>query len=61
MVMVFKLECWLMNSGKCVHSLDDYFADVCCLSEEFGEALKVGNLLGSLNLTVEGDVSIPLS
>jgi hypothetical protein len=31
------------------------------LSEEFEEALKVGNLLGSLDLTVEGDVSKPLS
>ena len=31
-----------------------------CLAEEFGEAIKVGNLLGSLDLTVEGDVSKPL-
>ena len=45
----------------CAYSIDDYFADVCCLLEEFGEALKVGNLLGSLDLTVEGDVSKPLS
>lgn len=33
------------------------FSDLCCLAEEFVEAIKVGNLLGSLDLTVEGDVS----
>ena len=40
---------------KCSHDIDLY-----CLAEEFGEAIKVGNLLGSLDLTVEGDVSKPL-